>query len=77
MLALYQGVVLCHLVSIGTLAAYRPSDVDFNAQANRKISLKNRKIAGRLGFRRFQPEMRGAALAGFDEQIPFDHIHPA
>jgi hypothetical protein len=41
---------------------------------NRKISLKNRKIIGRLGCRGFQPEMRGAALTSFNKQFPFDQI---
>jgi hypothetical protein len=45
-----------------------------HARANRKISPKNRKIIGRLGFVGFQPEMRGAALARFDKQFPFDQI---
>ena len=41
-------------------------------RAHRKISLKNRKIIGRLGLRGFQPEMRGAALASLNKQFPFD-----
>jgi hypothetical protein len=41
---------------------------------NRKISLKNRKIIGRLGCRGFQTEMRGAVLASFDKQLPSEQI---
>jgi hypothetical protein len=49
-----------------------PSGAGTDARPNRKISLKNRKIIGRLGLRGFQPEMRGAALASLNEQFPFD-----
>jgi hypothetical protein len=49
-------------------------EADTNARAYRKISLKNRKIIGRLGLLGFQPEMCGAALASLNEQFPFDQI---
>jgi hypothetical protein len=59
-------------------SGYRPftniTGVDANAQINRKISRKNRKINGKLGFRGFEPELGGAALLGFDKQLTFEQI---
>jgi hypothetical protein len=51
-----------------------PTGAETYALPNRKISLKNRKIIGRLGLRGFQPEMSGAASASFDKQFPFNQI---